>query len=87
MKQRNKYREILHIFEELKDSHPLVPLGKHLETLRDRCGDFWCASDTSLYSCLQEYQSTLSLCPPEHIENIEYILQDGQTMFEEIEEE
>ena len=57
MRKKDTYKKCLLILDELKQSQPSVSLGKHLETIREECGDLWGISDEILHESLQQYQS------------------------------
>lgn len=80
--KKNVYQDSLSLLKELKFSHPTISLGKHLETIRDRCGDFWSVSDTTLHSCIMEYTSTISSQPPQTFEDIEYFNEEEEFLEE-----
>lgn len=85
MKKKNStYNKCLSLLEEIKCTHPSISLGKHLETIREQCGDFWGVSDTTLLHCIQQYQSTIPSNPKEDIDEL---LREAEHMFDVVETE
>jgi hypothetical protein len=88
MKKKNStYNKCLSLLDEIKNSHPSISLGKHLETIREQCGDLWGVSDRTLLQCIQQYQSTISLFPVNYKEDIDDLLKEAEHMFDVVETE
>lgn len=82
--ERSAYKKITNTLNEMKNSHPLISLGKHLETIREQCGDFWSVSDATLLHCIQQYRSTIPSNPKEDIDEL---LREAEHMFDVVETE
>jgi len=69
MKKQKWYEQTINMLLDLKKEHPTVSLGRHLETIREQCGDMWGVSDATLHDCVEEYCSTIAIDPLEELED------------------
>ena len=86
-RQPNYYKQILGVLDNLKKSHPMYSIGRHISTALD--GDVWGISDKEFLIALQDYEIELNM-DVTHEEDIENIIKDGMnlenTLFEEEED-
>ena len=78
-------KKILNTLTELKNSHPNIPIGKHIATAIDskNMNDLWIVSDKELHKSLNNYQISLEMDSP-HIaddEDIENIIEGGKNLW------
>lgn len=87
MAKENYQNEIFSLLKELKKKYPNFSIGRHISSCIENNEQLWGITDKELYYQLKRYSLELSIDEKVNANfDIDEIIKDGESMFDEIDD-